>query len=96
MKAKDGCYWQKAVFGIGFEVILKKGRRVRSFADKIWQKFNPSTSVALVGCSAILLRAEGQQFVPPLGLSPANGEFPDPTSGCGSGLSGYESEASLN
>ena len=48
----------------GTEVILKKGRCVRSFADRIRQKFNLSTSfatffVALVGCSAILIRAEG-------------------------------------
>ena len=35
------------------EVILKKGRCVQSL------KLNLSTSVALIGCSAILLRAEG-------------------------------------
>jgi len=47
------------------QVILKKGRCVGSFADQIRQKFNLSTSSAapwentLVGCSAILLHAEG-------------------------------------
>ena len=38
---------------------LKKGRCVQSFADQPRQKLNLSTSVALAGCSAILLRAEG-------------------------------------
>ena len=36
---------------------------------------------------------ERQPFIPPLGLSSVNGEFPDPTSGCGSGLSGEHQPA---
>ena len=90
------CCWRTAVFRLGFgrdslrlEVNIFFEKRTKN-GTEVFPRKTTTFFVALIGCSAILLRAEGTWKTTVYPTHTANGAAPDPTSfWCGSGLPGY-------